>query len=182
MITVSRNVFIEAPVEHVFALMADPAARSALSPHAKPIQVEIEGGESLHVGSVCHFRLQLDNRIVDYHTRVREFSRNRLIVSVSDTAVPFQIRLETRPEGDGTRLTHTEQFEPTDEMLRQALPPMLATMVMEKVYWLLPFLDPDFAARVQGEREAALANRLEGNLERWLAAIKRHLESGGDGA
>ena len=27
MIAVSRNIFIEAPVERVFALMADPAAR-----------------------------------------------------------------------------------------------------------------------------------------------------------
>lgn len=180
MITVSRNIFIEAPVERVFALMADPAARSALSPHAKPIQVEIEGGESLHVGSVCHFRLQLDNRIVDYHTRVHEFSPNRLIVSVSDTAVPFQIRLETRPEGDGTRLIQTEQFEPTDEILRQALPPTLANLMLEKIYWLLPFLDPDYAARVRSEREETLANQLEGNLEQWLAAIKRHLESGRD--
>jgi uncharacterized protein YndB with AHSA1/START domain len=178
MITVSHNIFIEAPVERVFALMADPATRSALAPQARPIQVEIEGGESLRVGSVCHFRLQLDNRIVDYHTRVCEFAPNRLIVSVSDTAVPFRIRLETRPEGDGTRLTHTEQFEPTDEMLRQALPPTLANVVMEKIYWLLPFLDTEYAARIQGEREEALANRLEGNLERWLAAIKRHLESG----
>jgi len=182
MITVSRNVFIDTPVERVFALMADPAARSALSPHAKPIQVEIEGGQTLHVGSVCHFRLQMDNRIVDYHTHVREFSQNRLIVSVSDTAVPFQIRLETRPEGDGTRLIQTEQFEPTDEILRQALPPTLANMVLEKTYWLLPFLDTEYAARIQSEREEALANRLEENLERWLAAIKRHLESGRDGA
>lgn len=182
MVTVSHNIFIEAPVERVFALMADPAARSALSPQARPIQVEIEGGESLGVGSVCHFRLQMDSRIVDYHTRVCEFAPNRLIVSVSDTAVPFQIRLETRPEGDGTRLAQTEEFEPTDEMLRQTLPPTLANMVMEKIYWLLPFLDPDYAARVRSEREEALANRLEGNLERWLAAIKRHLESGRDRA
>jgi hypothetical protein len=63
-------------------------------------------------------------------------------------------------------------------MLRQALPPTLANVVMEKIYWLLPFLDTEYAARIQGEREEALANRLEGNLERWLAAIKRHLESG----
>lgn len=180
MIAVSRDIFIEAPVEHVFALMADPAARGALAPHAKPIRIEIEGGESLRVGSVCHFRLQLDNRIVDYHTRVSEFAPNRLIVSVSDTAVPFRIRLETRPENGGTRLTHTEEFEPTDEMLRQALPPTLTNTVLEKICWMLPFLDVDYAARVQREREAALANRLEGNLERWLAAIKRHLESGRD--
>ncbi|BAV34743.1 hypothetical protein SCL_2466 [Sulfuricaulis limicola] len=178
MIAVSRNIFIEAPVERVFALMADPAARGALAPHAKPIQIEIEGGAPLRVGSVCHFRLQLDHRIVDYHTRVSEFAPNRLIVSVSDTAVPFRIRLETRPEHGGTRLTHSEAFEPTDEMLRQALPPTLANTVLEKICWMLPFLDPDYAARVQGEREEALANRLGGNLERWLAAIKRRLESG----
>lgn len=180
MIAVSRNIFIEAPVERVFALMADPAARSALSPHAKPIQVEIEGGESLRVGSVCHFRLQMDNRIVDYHTRVCEFMPNRLIVSISDTAVPFRIRLETRPEGDGTRLAHTEQFEPTEEMLRQALPPTLTNTVMEKIYWLLPFLDPDYAARVQRGREDNLTLKLGANLEQWLAAIKQHLESSRD--
>lgn len=178
MITVSRDIFIEAPVERVFALMADPAARSALSPHARPIRVEIEGGESLRVGSVCHFRLQLGNRIVDYHTRVREFAPNRLIVSVSDTDVPFEIRLETRPERDGTRLTQTEQFEPTEDMLREAQPPTLANTVLEKIYWLLPFLDSDYAVRVRREREEVLADRLGENLERWLAAIKRHLEAG----
>ncbi|MEW6331385.1 MAG: SRPBCC family protein [Pseudomonadota bacterium] len=178
MIAVSRDIFIEAPVERVFALMADPAARSALAPHAKPIQAEIEDGETLHVGSVCHFRLQLGNRIVDYHTRVREFAPNRLIVSVSDTAVPFRISLETWPENGGTRLTHTEEFEPTDDMLRQAMPPTLANLMLEKIYWMLPFLDTDYAERLQREREEALANRLGGNLERWLAAIKQHLESG----
>lgn len=177
MITVSRNIFIKAPVERVFALMADPAARSALSPHARPIQVEIEYGESLRVGSVCHFRLQMNNRIVDYHTRVREFLPNRLIVSVSNTAVPFEIRLETRPEGDGTRLIQTEEFEPTEEMLRQALSPTLTNTVMEKIYWLLPFLDPDYAARVRRGREENLTLKLGTNLEQWLAAIKRHLES-----
>ena len=180
MITVSRDIFIEAPVERVFALMADPAARSALSPQARPLQAEIEDGEPLHVGSVCHFRLHMDNRIVDYHTRVLEFSPNQLIVSVSDTAVPFQIRLETRPERGGTRLTQTEEFEPTEEMLHEALPPTLTNTVMEKIYWLLPFLDPEYAARVRSGREDQLTRKLGANLERWLVAIKQHLESGRD--
>ena len=178
MITVSRSIFIEAPVERVFALMADPAARSALSPHAQPILAEIEDGEPLRAGSVCHFRLQLPNRIVDYRTRVREFIPDRLIVSVSDTAVPFHIHVETRPEQDGTRLAQTEQFEPTEEMLQEALPPTLANAVTEKICRLLQFLYTDYAARVQREREEVLAGLLGGNLERWLAAIKRHLEAG----
>lgn len=180
MITVSRSIFIAAPVERVFALMADPAARSALSPHARPIRVEIEGGEALQAGSVCHFQLQLANSIADYRTRVQEFSRNRLIVSISDTAVPFEIRIETWPEEDGTRLTQTEQFEPTEDMLHPPPPLNLTEKVMEKIYWLLPFLDSDYAARVRREREDLTAQKLGGNLERWLVSIKRHLESGQD--
>ncbi|OGI52015.1 MAG: hypothetical protein A3E57_07855 [Candidatus Muproteobacteria bacterium RIFCSPHIGHO2_12_FULL_60_33] len=126
---------------------------------------------------MCHFRLQLGNRIVDYHTCVREFSHNRLIVSVSDTAAPFETRIGTRPEENGTRLTQTEQFEPTEDMLHQALPPTLTNAVMEKIYRLLPFLDPDYAARVRRGRENRLVEKLGEKLEHWLTAIKQHLES-----
>jgi uncharacterized protein YndB with AHSA1/START domain len=177
MITVSRNVFIEAPVERVFALMADPAARSALSPHAQPLQVEIEGDKSMRQGSVCHFRLKMGDRIADYRTRVCEFSPNQLISTISDTPVPFQIRVETRPEGHGTRLLQTEQFEPTEDMLSQALPATLMNLVMEKIYWLLPFLDPEFAARARRDREDMLERQLGEKLEHWLVAIRQHLES-----
>lgn len=177
MITVSRQIFIEAPVERVFALMADPVARSALSPHAQPIQVGIEGGGPMQAGSVCHFRLQLDNRIADYRTRVSEFSPNRRIITISDTSVPFRISVETRREGAGTRLSQTEQFEPSEEMRQQALTPGLANTVMEKIYRLLPFLDPDYAARIRRGREDKLVELPGEKLEQWLAAIKRQLES-----
>ena len=39
---VSRNIHIAAPVERVFALMCDPAARTRLNPQATPLRVEIE--------------------------------------------------------------------------------------------------------------------------------------------
>ena len=178
MVTVSRNVFINAPVERVFALMADPAARSALSPHARPLQVEIEGDKPLRQGSVCHFRLKLGDRIADYRTRVIEYSPNRLIATISDTPVPFQIRVETRPEGGGTRLTQTEEFDPTEDMLSETLPPAIKNRVMEKVYWLLPFLDVDYAARTRRDREDRLERQLGEKLERWLVAIRQHLEAG----
>jgi len=178
MITVSRNVFIKAPVERVFALMADPAARSALSSHAQPLQAEIEGDKPLRLGSVCHFRLKMGNRIADYRTRVCEFSPNQLIATISDTPVPFQIRVETRPEGRGTRLTQTEQFDPTEDMLSQTLPPTVTNMVMEKIYWLLPFLDLDYTTRTRRDREDRLERQLGEKLERWLVTIRLHLESG----
>lgn len=177
MLVVSRNIHIHAPVERVFALVADPVARSALAPHARPLRVEIDGGGPLRMGSVCHFRLQMDNRILDYRTRVREFSPNRRIVSVADTAVPFEILVETRPEDNGTLLAHTERFEPTEEMLHQALPSTPTNAVMEKICRWLPFLDPEYAVRVRQGREQLLEQRLGENLEQWLSRIKQRLET-----
>src|SRR3990170_8445937 len=92
---------------------------------------------------------------------------------------PFEPRIGTRPEENGTRLTQTEQFEPTEDMLHQALPPTLTNAVMEKIYRLLPFLDPDYAARVRRGRENRLVEKLGEKLEHWLTAIKQHLESCG---
>ncbi len=178
MVIVSRSIFIKAPVERVFALMADPAARSALAPHAQPLEAEIEGDKSLRLGSVCHYRLKMGNRIADYRTRVCEFSPNRLISTISDTPVPFQIRVETRPEGRGTRLSQTERFDPTEDMLSEALPRTVTNIVMEKIYWLLPFLDLDYATRTRRDREDRLERQLGEKLERWLMTIRQHLESG----
>lgn len=176
MLVVSRNIHIQALVERVFALVADPVARSALAPHACPLRVEIDDGGPLRAGSVCHFRVQMNGRILDYRTRVREFVLNRRIVSISDSEVPFEIALETAADRDGTRLTQTERFEPTEEMLSQALQQMPSSAAMEKIYQWLPFLDPEYATRVHRGREQMLARRLEGNMEQWLTAIKQHLE------
>jgi uncharacterized protein YndB with AHSA1/START domain len=176
MLVISRNIHIQAPVERVFALMADPAARSALAPQARPIRVEIEGDGLLHAGSICHFRLQADNRVLDYRTRVREFLPNQRIALVSDSTVPFEIVLETRPQNGGTWLTHTERFEPEEEMLRLALPPTPVDAVMEEICRWLPLLDPEYAARVRRGREEMLEQKLGENLEHWLDAIKQRLE------
>ena len=177
MIVVSRSIHIRAPVERVFALMADPVARSALSPHALPLLVEIEGGGPLRMGSVCHFRLQTNDRILDYRMRVRELIPSQRIVSISDSEVPFEVTLETVADRDGTRLTQTERFEPTEEMLQRALRQTPSSAAMEKIYQWLPFLDPEYATRVRHGREQMLAQQLEGNMEQWLAAIKQHLET-----
>lgn len=156
--------------------MADPAARSALAPQVRPIRVEIEDGGRLQTGSVCHFRLQADNRVLDYRTRVREILPNQRIVLVSDSAVSFEVVLETRPQDGGTRLTHTERFEPKEEMLRLALTPTPADTIMEEICRWLPLVDPEYAARVRSGREEMLEQKLGENLDQWLDAIKQHLE------
>ncbi len=177
MVVVSRSVHIQAPVDRVFALMADPAARAALNPFVTPIRVETEDNQPLHVGSICHFRLQTGHRIVDYRTRVFEFEPNRCIASVSDSTVPFEIRLETRPEGGGTRLTQTETFEPTDEMLEQALPESDTNATLRLAYRVALFVDLEWARRFRRQQEEALTRRLETNMDRWLEAIRAHLET-----
>jgi ligand-binding SRPBCC domain-containing protein len=178
MVVVSHSIHVNAPVERVFALMSDPAARSALSPSTRPIRVEIEGGAPLKLGSVCHFRLQAANRILDYHTRVVEFEALRRIVSVSDSAVPFTVRIEMEPEAGGTRLTQTERFEPTDAHLDEALAKTATNLVLRLAYRMLVFMDFDSARRLREQQEETLARQLEPSMERWLAAIKARLEAG----
>jgi uncharacterized protein YndB with AHSA1/START domain len=179
MVVVSRSVHIDAPVERVFALMADPLARSRLSPTTRPIRAEIETDGPLREGSICHFRLAAGNRILDYRTRVREFVPDRTIVAVSDSAVPFEVQIETQPEDSGARLTQTERFEATDELLREALPRSLSSRVLSATIRLFQSIDTDAALELRGRQEEELAQRLEGEMDRWLLAIKHHLEDGG---
>jgi uncharacterized protein YndB with AHSA1/START domain len=177
MVVVTRSIRINAPVERVFALVADPAARSALSPAAQPIRVEIEGGKPLGPGSICHFRLRSGNRILDYRTRVETFEPLRRILSVSDSATPFRVCIETEPDAGGTRLTQTESFEPTDAQLEQALSRSLLHQALRLAYRMLLWADTDSARRLRDEQEKALARALEPDMDRWLSAIKTHLET-----
>lgn len=175
---VSRSIHINAPVERVFALISDPLERARLNPDTSPIRVEIEGEPRLQTGTICHYRLQVGQRIVDYRMTVREFIPNRRIVSISDSAVPVEVGIDTEAENGGTRLTQTEEFEPTDEMLLESAPSDPADRALRFLEWLLPFLDLDYARRVLARREELLRERLETSLDGWLLAIKRHLEDG----
>lgn len=175
---ISRNIHIAAPVERVFALMCDPAARARLNPQATPLRAEIENDACLHEGSVCHFRVQLGQRIVDYRTRVREFVPQRRIVSVSDTAVPFEVIIETAPENGGTRLTQSERFEPTENMLLAAgNGDGAGSWLVRRLQRILWWIDGDYALNERERQELRLREKLEANLAQWLEAIRRHLES-----
>jgi len=177
MVVVSRSIHIDASVERVFALMADPAARAALNPFATPIRVEIENGAPLHLGSICHYRLQMGSHIVDYRSRIVEFEPNRLIVSESEAEVPFSIRVEIVPDGrGGAWMRQIERFEPTDGMLRDAVPTTTLNAALRLAHWLALYLDLDAARWLRGRLEEALSQKLGDNLDRWFEAIRAHLE------
>lgn len=177
MVVVSRSIHINAPVERVFALAADPLARSRLNPDATPIRVEVEGGGPLRAGSRVHFRLQIGDHIADYHAEVREFIPNRRIVSVAQAHISFEVSLKTEPHEGGTLLTQTESFEPSEEMLQNELPQQGLGALLPVLRPVLLLLYPDYAGRMRREEEARLAQRLGERLERWLAAIRDALEA-----
>lgn len=180
MVVVSRSIHIDAPVERVFALMADPAMRARLNPGETPLAVEIETGAPLREGSICHYRLQHGPRILDYRMRVHEFMPNRSIRSVSDSAVPFEVRIETVPEGAGTRLTQTESFEPSDAMLREALPDEASSNTVRLAQRFFLWIDPEAALALRRRQEEQLTQILEPRMDEWLVAIKRYLEGAMD--
>jgi uncharacterized protein YndB with AHSA1/START domain len=175
---VSRHIHIAAPVERVFALMCDPAARAQLNPLVTPLRVEIENDSWLHQGSICYFRVQIGQRILDYRTRVQEFVPQQRIVSISDTAVPFEVAIETVADNGGTRLTQTERFEPTEDMLLAAgdgAGSRLARLVQRTLSWI----DSDYAVSERERQEQRLRDKLEANLAEWLNSIRLHLEAAG---
>jgi uncharacterized protein YndB with AHSA1/START domain len=179
-IVVSRSIHIDAPVERVFALMADPATRARLNPGETPLMVDIENGAPLRQGSVCHYRLQHGRRILDYRMRVHEFMPNRRILSTSDSAVPFEVRIETAPEGGGTRLTQTESFEANDAILREALSDNASSNIVGLVQRFFTLIDPEAVLTLRRRQEEQLTKILEDRMDDWLIAIRAYLEGAAD--
>lgn len=176
MVVVSRSIHVDAPVDEVFALMADPAARTQLNPLVSAGSAEIEGGGPVDVGCTCHFRFVVRGRQVEYRAQIREFEPPRRIVSLAQAAVPFEVCIETEPEGQGTRLTQTERFEPTDAMLDDAIPDKDDNAVVKFAQRLYLFLDTDKAMELRQQQERFLAQKLAANMDTWLTVIKRHIE------
>lgn len=172
---ITQAVHIDAPVEHVFALMADPRARAELNPNIKPLHIDIEGGQPLRQGSICRYRVQTDRQVVDFRSRIDVFEPNRRIVAVIETKVPIQVEILVEEEAGGTLLSHTERFDPNEAMLQTAATEE-HNRIMAFVFRVLMWFDLDIAQNMRMQRERKLKQQLEENLSRWLDAIKDHLE------
>lgn len=179
MIKITRCVHIDAPLERVFDLMTDPAARAGLDPHVESIRAETEDGRRLHLGSRCHYRLQLADRIVDYNAEVTAFEEGRLIASDTDSEPPLHVTVETLPEEGGTLLRQTECFEASDALLDHAARGGFRANFLRFAYRVALLMDVDLAAAYRAQRERLLSERLNERLERLLGNVKRYLEGGG---
>jgi hypothetical protein len=77
-------------------------------------------------------------------------------------------------------LTQTERFEASEEMLDRAVGDRATQRVLGFIYRLYLAFDSDAALRLKQREEELLAGKLGQKLDRWLAAIKRHIESKAD--
>lgn len=177
MVTVQRSIHIDVPVERVFELMADPAAKAGLNPLMKPITVEVEDGQRLRLGSRCHYRMQFGHNILDYHDEITGFEEGRLIESRTDSEPPVSIRTETVAEDHGTRLIQVETFAASDAMLAGIKARGFLAQLFQLGQQIAVWIDSDAMERCRSQREALLAEDLCEHLDRWLHSIKQHLES-----
>ena len=173
---VSRNIDIAASAEHVWALVTDPQRRAVLNPAIKVIEVTIEDGGPLQRDSSTRYRLEIGGRIVEYRTRVLEFSPNRRLVTRSDSAVPFETTLELATLASGTRLTHSERLEPTADMIQRQIDRIADGRDVGVVERMALWLDGDASERLRDSAVERLEKSLGDTLDQWLAAMRDELE------
>jgi hypothetical protein len=177
---VAAAVEIAAPVERVFGLVSDPAAKARLNPFVQVIRIERENPGPLREGSVTFFRLQKGTRIFEYRSRCVGLKPDRLLESQAELPTLFRVRVGVEPIPGGSRLTQREECEVTLAMLDH-LPVSRRAERAWRAFKLLSVVAPSLAretfAVILQERAQALRLVMERELRGWLQAIKHHLES-----
>lgn len=173
---VTRNIDIAITTERVWTLVTDPRRRALLNPAIRVIEVEIEGGGVLQRNSSTRYRLEIGGQVVEYRTRVLEFAPNRLLVTRSDSAVPFETTLELTPLASGTRLTHSERLEPTADMIQHQIDRMADGRDVNMAERVALWLDGDASERLRDSAVERLEKSLGDALDQWLAAMRNDLE------
>ncbi|MBI2554326.1 MAG: SRPBCC family protein [Candidatus Rokubacteria bacterium] len=163
----------------VFALISDLRLKAALNPNVQVIRVELEGEEPIREGSVFYHRFQKGQRIVEYRSRCVRFAPPRLFESRGETDPPFEVRVTVEPAPGGCRLTQRETLEVSPELLDALEPVSAAGQAVRDVLGLLAFFPGlgTVGSEVRRGQRERVAQRLTGELQVWLEAIKRHLES-----
>jgi hypothetical protein len=179
-LTFSASVEVRAPAAAVFALVSDLRLKARLNPNIQVIRVELEGGEPVREGSAFYHRFQRGPRILEYRSRVVRCLPPRLLETRSETEPPFEVRVRVEPTPGGCRLTQEEAVEASGALLDALDPaPPGAPGLGEALGWL-PFFPGGrrLDAELRAHQRHRVSRRLAGELERWLEAIRRHLEAG----
>jgi ligand-binding SRPBCC domain-containing protein len=112
MLHYERSVFIEAPVERVFAFHERPDALELLTPPGQEIQMLRRGG-GLRAGAEVEFLVPVGLFRMRWLARHTAYERDRLFVDeqVSGPFAKWKHCHQFRAEGVGCRLTDSVDFE-----------------------------------------------------------------------
>ncbi len=180
-IRVAAAVEIGAPPAAVFAFVSDANAKAKLNPSTQVIRIEQEDHGPLRQGSVTFFRMQKGTRIFEYRMRCVRLESGRLIESKAELPNLFTVRVEIEPAPGGSRLTQSEECEVSPHML-ETLPVTRraerAWRFIRTLNFFLPELTHEAFTVTLRERADSLRVSMQRELQRWLQAIKAHVESG----
>ncbi len=104
--TIEESIVIAAPADKVFGFMAD--GNNAPVFDSSCIRCEPDGGDGVPaVGSRWKGATKVLGRQFEWTSEYTEFEPDRLVVIKSvESKLPFQIRTELTPEGDGVRVDY----------------------------------------------------------------------------
>jgi hypothetical protein len=178
-LTFSASVWIRAEPARVFALISDPPRKASLNPNVQVIRVEQESEGPVRPGSVFYHRLQRGQRIFDYRSRCVRIVPPRLFESRAETDPPFEVTVTVEPSPEGCRLTQREILEVGPELLDALEPVSAGGRPFGDVMGLLAFFPGlgSLGSEVRRGQRERVGRRLTAELQAWLDAIKRHLES-----
>ena len=178
-LTFSASVVVRAEPARVFALISDPPRKAALNPNVQVIRVEQESEGPVREGSVFYHRLQKGQRIFEYRSRCLRMVPPAHVESRAETDPPFEVRVTVEPTPEGCRLTQRETLEVGPELLDALEPVSAGGQAVRDVLGVLAFFPGlgSLGSEVRRGQRERVAQRLTGELQDWLQAIKRHLES-----
>ena len=103
--TIEESIVIAAPADKVFGFLAD--GRNAPVFDSSCIRCEPEGDGVPAAGSRWKGATKVLGREFEWTSEYTEFEPDRLVAIESvESKVPFRIRTEVTPEGDGTRVNY----------------------------------------------------------------------------
>jgi hypothetical protein len=174
MVHLKASIDIFARPEEVFRLVADVERRTRLDPHVAVLGVAQLTHGPLNPGTEFHHRVVIGGHIADYRSRCVAYEPGRLMEMVSDSSPPFTTRVQVAPNCDGACLIHEEFFE----LPELCMPLPRAGGWFGKVLTRM-FGDAEYlrqGAEALAQEEAQMEALLQQRLNKWLQAIKRHLE------
>lgn len=121
MTTASESIHIEAPVDVVYAFLDNPHNHAEVTPSLAEVRnVEpLENGGKRVEHTYGMAGISLEGELVE-----REHVENELMLFEMRGNLTGEIRIETKPEGDGTRVQYTGTYDLPGRVLGRVAEPL----------------------------------------------------------